>query len=303
MNRSQPFEQRKRMTFVGEALATAIDRQPKPVLTNYEIFLFLWNIYSEGEVRYLRGDVPTKEGFRRVRRLLREEGVIRPDHDYTSLWRVLSKPDDSAENIICAVDANCYVSHISAMQRYGLTNRRPEALALTQPSAPIRKEMLIGAMEHDYGEALEAFGDEIEPARAISHPAVVRGRPIRFHTSKFFGEHLQVRGEAMRIATVAQTFLDMLDDPDECGGISHVLEAWEKHAGTYLEEIILRVDRAEKLILKIRAGYILDERMKVRDPRITAWLKFAQRGSSRVLNPGKPFDAHHSEKWMLSINV
>jgi predicted transcriptional regulator of viral defense system len=105
------------------------------------------------------------------------------------------------------------------------------------------------------------------------------------------------------MSTIGQTFLDTLDNPERCGGIAHVLDIWSQHARTYLEEIIDRIERTEKPILKIRAGYILEEHLGLSEARVETWVQMAQRGSSRVLNPGKPFASIFSEKWMLSLNV
>lgn len=303
MSEFAPFQQRKRMTRLGETLAEILNVQPKPLITHYELYRELWQIYETGDVSYLRGDIPTRESFRRTRSLLRKEGIIRQDSDYTALWRIMSKAEASPEDIICSIDPHCYISHVSAMQRYGLTNRRPEALFLTQPTPQIRRQMLNEMMESDYGEALLTHGEEIEHPRALSHPGRVRGRAVVFHATKFFGDYVPVKGTFSRIATIGQTFLDMLEMPDHCGGIIHVLDSWSQHARTYLEEIIVRVEASEKPILKVRAGYILDECLAIDDARVRKWLTFAQRGSSRVLNPGKPFSSEHSEKWMLSINV
>lgn len=303
MEASPPFRQRRKMTRLGEALMEMLHAQPKPLLTNYELYRETWKIYKRDNVPYLRGDVPSKEVFRRVRALLREEGVIRHDSDYSALWRIIAKPDAASEDIICSVDPHCYVSHMSAMQRYGITNRRPEALCLTQPTPELRRQKLNAIMQDEYGAALQEFADDIERAKALSHPSSVRGRPVTFHATKFFGDHIQVKGGFSRIATIGQTFLDMLEIPDRCGGIAHILDVWVEHAPIYLEEIISRVDASDKAILKVRAGYILDECLGIDEPRVGAWLRYAQRGSSRVLNAGKPFSAAHSEKWMLSINV
>ena len=303
MSEYAPFQQRKRMTRLGETLAGMLNAQPNPLLTNYELYRELWKIYETGDVSYLRGDVPSKEVFRRTRTLLRKEGIIRQDSDYAALWRVMSKPDASPEDIVGSIDPDCYISHMSAMQRYGLTNRRPEALFLTQPTPQIRRQRLNEIMTDDYGQALLDHGDEIEHPKALTHPVRVRGRAIVFHATKFYGEHVDIKGSFSRIATIGQTFLDMLEMPDHCGGIAHVLDAWSEHARTYLEEIITCVDAVEKPILKVRAGYIFDERLGIADSRVHGWLALAQRGSSRVLNPGKPFSAEHSEKWMLSLNV
>jgi predicted transcriptional regulator of viral defense system len=291
------------MTQVAETLARALASQPKPVLSNYDLFRDLWIIYQSGTAKYLRGETPSREVFRRTRSLLRSEGIIRQDHDYGSHWRLVDKPDAPAEDVICSVDPFCHIAHLSALQRYGLTNRRPEHLLLVEPTPVLRRQLVRELMERDYGDVLKDLDVDIEPAKAVTHPHTVRGRPISIDTTKFSGDQLPIKGSLSRIATIGQTFLDTLDSPDLNGGMSHVLDIWAEHAVTYLEEIIERVTRAEKAIWKVRAGYILEEHIGIRDPRISAWSGFAQRGSSRVLDPGRPFAPLFSEKWMLSLNV
>lgn len=291
------------MTRLAETLARHVTSQPSPLLSNYELFRLLWSIYATGEAKYARGNTPSREVFRRTRYLLRAEGIIRQDADYSTYWRVIAKPEAAAEDIVCSVDPDCRISHISALQRYGLTNRRPEALFLTEPTIAIRRQRLRERMEHDYTDALNEYADDIEPIRATKHPLRVRGRPIEIEATKFVGDQVEIKGTLSRIGTIGQTFLDTLESPGRCGGIAHVLDIWQEHATTYLDEIITCIDRDVRPILKVRAGYILDERIGISDPRITTWSTFAQRGSSRVLNPGSPFASTFSEKWMLSVNV
>ena len=111
------------------------------------------------------------------------------------------------------------------------------------------------------------------------------------------------RGTEMRMSTVGQTFLDMLQRPDLCGGMSHVLDVWEEHASTFLDEIASTVDRTAKALVKSRAGYILDERLGLHHPCIERWKTLGQRGGSRKLDPTRDFAPAFSGTWMISLNV
>jgi len=288
------------MTRLGEALAKKLASLKKPVVSNYDIFRQIWLIYEEGKTKYLREERPSRETFHRTRKLLKEEGIIFQDTDYSRLWRVLSISDAPADDIVCLVDPDCYISHLSAMQRYGLTDRRPEALFITVASAKVVKQRIKKQIENDYGFTENL---EIEPLQRVGHPTVVRNRRIESHSTAHFGDWRQIRGSFARVASIGQTFLDTIDEPRRCGGMLHVLKAWNENAPIYLEEIINSVNNSSKNILKIRAGFILNELMFINDHRVLSWKKFAQRGGSQVLEAGRPYVDRYSEEWMLSINV
>jgi predicted transcriptional regulator of viral defense system len=107
----------------------------------------------------------------------------------------------------------------------------------------------------------------------------------------------------VRVASVGQTFLDMLREPQYCGGISHVLEVFEEQAEQYLAVILKTLEREGNSIDKVRAGYVLHERLGLSHPTIESWKAFAQRGSSRVLVAGEPYSNIYSEAWCLSLNL
>lgn len=299
-----PFQSRKRMTRLGEAAAKRLSDLRAPIISDYALFLEVRDLYKGRQVKYLRRKIPNLQNHRNLRKLLIDENIIIKDSDYSHIYRILDKQELPADEIVCLVDSFCYISHLSAMQRYGITDRRPRALHLTVPSPRIIKKFICDKMAIDYGSEFEELDlENILPLTAVKHPPQVRKRKISPFATMHYGEWIKVRGSFAKISSIGQTFIDMLDKPDRCGGMLHVLETWEKYAPRHLEEVISRADLASKPIHKVRAGYILEERMGVVDRRIMKWKSFAQRGSSRVLDPKSPFSAHYSKDWDISINV
>jgi predicted transcriptional regulator of viral defense system len=109
----------------------------------------------------------------------------------------------------------------------------------------------------------------------------------------------------MRVATIGRTFLDMIREPELCGGIYHVLEVYAEYAQRYLRLIVDVIDRHGSKIDKVRAGYILDERLELphANSTIESWRALVQRGGSRKLQANAPYSSRFSEKWCLSINI
>lgn len=293
-----------RLTRLAAGFADWLDEINQPVFSDYNLYIALKGLYKNPQGLYIRNKTLTVETYRRVRRQLLDAQEIARDPDYANTYRLLNKQDLPADELACLVDPFCYISHISAMQRYGLTDRRPEALHLTVPGNKLIKAKIHETMLADYGETLPSMPiDEVLPLKIVHHPQKSRKRSLSVFSTSHYGACIRIRGTWARVTTIGQTFLDTLDQPDKCGGIQHVLDCWSQHASSYLEEIIKAVSAAPKDILKVRAGYILNELMNVNHPKIEEWTAAAQRGGSRVLDSSKPFSPTYSEKWMLSLNV
>lgn len=290
----RPFAERKRMTRLGEAVAKALRRGKRPLVEDRDIWEILLEIYRERSVAYLRGDVPTLSTLTRVKDLLRTERVISRDHDYARVWRVNELPDLQADEAVCLLDEGTCVSHLSAMQKFNLTDRRPQTLFLTVAANDKWRE-LAGISDES---------DEEAPLRLRRHhPEIVRSRHLEIFQTKTFPRTTQMKSSAVRVTEIGETFLDMLEQPERCGGMSHVLDVYGKHAATYLPQIVSRVDRAEKKLTKVRAGYILTERLGLKNQIAEGWQRFAQRGGSQRLDPKAPYKPTFSESWMLSLNA
>ena len=280
-----------------------LEKNGKPVLTKFDFFQIIMRMYRESSDQklYLRHDTPSRDDYARLSLSLKKTGLIGADRDYGArgIIRVLNVPDLPAEDIICLLDPTCYISHLSAMQRWGLTDRSPYTLVLKRPDHKTAAAQLLAYMNESLGE------DEANPfpLKIVHHPARVRNRAVRIYKSKVAGAFLKNRGDNVRLSTIGQTFLDMLQRPDRCGGMSHILDVWEEHAEPYLEEIVAAIDTATSGLVKSRAGHILEERLGLHHRGIEHWKAFVQRGGSRRLDPAKDFAPTLSETWMISLNA
>ena len=301
---SSTFQRRHnpRLTRAADYLAEQLETNDKPVVSHFDFFRIARAMYRESSGRklYLRREVPDRDDIVRLRSILKSAGVIGSDRDYGSrVIRVLSVSDLPSEEIACLVDPTCYVSHLSAMQRWGLTNRTPRALALTRPD----RKTAAAALRARMNEAMNGEGDNPYPLVLIKHPHRVRRRSITVYESRAAGAFMTNRGTDLRLSTVGQTFLDMLQRPDLCGGMSHGLDVWEEHAASFLDEIATTIDRTPKALVKSRAGYILEEHLGLDHPCVERWKALGRRGGSRKLDPTREFAPTFSPTWMISLNV
>lgn len=293
----------KKLSRAGARLAELLEENEKPVVSRFEFFEMIRQVYRESPSKGLglRSDTPDVKDYVRFRAALKKAGVIGNDRDYGArVIRVLSVPDFPAEGITRLLDPTCYVSHLSAMQWRGLTERVPWALMLTRPDRETAAAWLEARTKEALGGGTSPF-----PLTLIDHPAIVRRRPVRVYQSKAAGASQKNRSYGFEafLATVGQTFLDMLQNPRLCGGMAHVLDVWEEYAQTYLDDIVAAVDQTPSSIVKCRAGYILEEHLGLRRPETERWRECVQRGGSRRLDPRRAFAPTFSEAWGLSLNA
>lgn len=289
----QPFAERKRMTRLGEAAARSLRRQRKPIIEDIDIWNILEEIYDNKSVAYLRGSIPTSSALARTKSLLSAEKIISRDHNYRRSWRVNELPDIPADEAVCLMDRGTCISHLSAMQIYNISERRPLQLYITV------------ATNEQWRELVNKPNQNPDAPSAVRrhHPPTVRTRRIDALQTKSFPSTTQMRESFVRATEIGQTFLDMLESPERCGGMSHVLDVFSQHAGKYLTQIVQRIDRAETKLTKVRAGYVISELLNIHHPVVEEWSKYAQRGGSQKLDPKAAYASQFSERWMLSLNV
>lgn len=294
--------------YLSAAVSQTLLESHLPVVTEYELFLLAARLIQTGTYR---GNaitrLPIEWDYRRARRLARRlhfAGTLVPDPDFSGVWRIVNaESPGTTEEACCLVDPFCYVSHFTAMQRYGFTDRSPLYVQLTRPSRPLWNRLASEKAANDFSELTLELGDDLPRLIQVGLIHQVRRRSVHIFESSHPAVPRKIRGEHARISSIGRTFRDMLDESSLCGGMDHVLEVWEKFARTHFDEIVHEIDIHPKKLTKVRAGYLLEELIGIQDSRVQAWRQFAQRGGSQKLDPEKPYSSTFSEAWMLSLNV
>lgn len=292
-----------------KAVSLFLDKWEFPVITDYQLGLFVFQTYQKKEfqgkpVRVSKSVPEARELSSLVTQCL-TEGILNLNKDFPgrSVFNILGKTNPPAEDIVCTVNPFAYVSHLSAMDYHGLTDRNPKTLYISTPAPRLWKEFAEDRMKKDLGENLIAYKDSGFPLLHRISLKKVNKRPIHVYLSSHLGAFKNVKDRPLRVATIGRTFLDMLREMDLCGGIEHVLEVYQQYASNYHNLIVEEIDRHGKPIDKVRAGYILEELNGLHHPVVRKWEKFIQRGGSRKLDPAEEYSPVYSEKWCLSINT
>ena len=284
-----------------------LSEHKKPVIHNYEYIryvaeLYLQKTYLGFDILKLSSEYPEKKILLRHLDKLMENGVLSQIGSLPVY--AISNKKPSAQQIVCTLNPFCYLSHLSAMEWHHLTDRIPHAIHITTCSPKQFKELAEELAYKDF-----TFPDEIVGV-PITHNKInskdIMSYRIHEHGRKNFKKFPEQQNSGgIRVASIGQTFLDMLREHAYCGGIGHVLDVFEEHAKRYLPLIIRETEKQGSTIDKMRVGYLLEERFSLvkNDPIVENWKKLAQRGGSRVLVSGETYKNIFSETWCISINL
>lgn len=297
---------------LSQAIALEIGQMKRSVVTAYQVGLVLFELYKaktyRGEkISFLKKPLPDRGDYTRALKQLMESGVLQntPTIPHPEVFAVLSPATVSAEEMACCVDPFCYVSHLSAMEYHGFTDRLPKMLFLSAPKPARWTQLAQERMAKDLGPSLKEYSDTHLPTLRRLRLLKIARKTLSVQTTTHYdsGAYITVQGKALRVSGIGRTFLDMIRDPDLCGGIYHVLEVYAQKAPRYSRLILDEVERHGSQIDKARVGYIFNERLHLFDPVIELWAAKVQRGGSRKLVAQNPYRPVFSEKWALSINI
>jgi len=251
---------------------------------------------------HLQESIAPKKEFERLINALVAVKLLEP-LDTFNAFLVFGHRTAPPSEIACCIDPFAYVSHLSAMEHHGLTDRFAKTLYLTRPSPMEWRKQAASRMEKDLGEGFKIYQTFGLPLLKRLTFTAIRDTTVHFQERSQLGAFRNVSNSCLRVATIGRVFLDMLREPKLCGGIQHILDIYKRDAKRYLRLIVEEIDRHGQPIDKVRAGYVLTEVCRLSHPTISNWRIHAQRGGSRKLDPDSEFSSVYSEDWMLSINV
>jgi len=292
-----------------KAITLALGELEQPVVTSYQLGKIVFELYKtrsyKGESINVQKTHAEASTYNQNLKRLQEEGILTMYKGLPakSVFSLLGRSHDSVEDIVCTVDPFAYLSHLSAMEYHGLTNRMPSKLFMSSPAPKKWKAFANEKMKKDLGEDIDDYLQNGLPALRKTKLEKLNKKEIHRFNSIHWGAYKNIKDRTMRVSTIGRTFLDMLRNPELCGGINHVLEIYENHAESYLKLITNEINLHGAPIDKVRAGYIMGERLKMNFDALSDWVKQAQRGGSRKLDASSEYEPVWSDTWCLSLNI
>jgi predicted transcriptional regulator of viral defense system len=289
---------RQQLKQIKEAIYNKLNKLNQSAISHYQLGLMAY----EQTLHITNGHLDLID-YKKIVKSVEISSLLRNQDNCHSYFYLFGKNKASIFEIICSIEPFSYISHLSAMEYHGLTNRLPKLVFLTSSPPKKWKELAEIKMRKDYESHDVIINNRLMELVRIQ-PKTLNGYTLNWHYSLQQGSFKSIQGSPLRISTLGHTYLDMVKKPDFCGGIHHVIEVFQEYGKTHLPLILHEVDTHGTRIAKIRTGYILSEICNLKDKIIDKWQKEeVQRGGSRKLDATSEYSSEYSERWCLSINI
>ena len=274
----------------------------KPIITLYDLSIIIFKLFYNQIETY---EMTPKEFInKRINELIKYNYIYKNKYvKSNSIYNNYGHTPNNIYEIACCIDPFCYISHLSAMDFYGITDKNPENLILTTLSLDKWKNYAENKMKRDLKDYYDLY--EQHGLKKLSKITVdkIGKHNVREYRTKNYGRYKNIEDMNVRVATIGRVFLDMIHNQDLCGGIHHVIEVYKEYAKMYKKIILKEIDNYGRKIDKIRAGFILEEICGINDEMIEKWKGLVQRGGSQKLNPSDSYSPNYSETWCISVNI
>lgn len=291
------------------SIVSTLEKQFQPVITDYDLSLLILKI-CHGKKTHMNvlnksPDLTTRKTLNAILNGLLEFNILTSHKDFTgiSVYSIVQKSQSDVNSIGCAVDPFLYISHLTAMGLYGMSNTACNEIYITDPLPDKWSELAEKKMLEDKKLFQEtSFKNALPPLLKPKFTKIGDKKVIRF-INKSYGQFNPIKNSNVRLSPLGRTFYDMVNKPDYCGNMHHVLDVFKEFGPQYCDLIIEEIDKYATPIEKVRAGYILEEFCGIKNRIIESWTAYCQRGGSRKLDPTQKYKPVFSERWCLSINL
>ena len=141
------FSASRQIDDMVEAIADRISVWSRPVLTSYELGRLCFELGS------VIGSTTTRALYDAVVDKLSVYKLLSPSKEFkgSTVFHLFGRSKSSPAEVACAIDPFAYVSHLSAMEFHGITDRFPKTLFLCTPPAAEWRTFASEKMRKDLG--------------------------------------------------------------------------------------------------------------------------------------------------------
>lgn len=214
---------------------------------------------------------------------------------------VKKKHNNTPQELLNIIYPYGYLSHLSAMQYYDLTDKLPITVFMTFLS---NEEWKITATKEHSEKVASFFPDDEVLFYLPRYPVEDEyfKKRLAFKRVKKLEPHTEFDNK-LKVINIGELFIQMLQEPDLCGGFDHVLDTYNEYGKIFLKKILKSLDTASK-IDQTRVCFMLDKVLELKHPKIDLIKESmqGQRGSSRKMISKEPFSSYFCLEWNISLN-
>ena len=297
------------------------------VISRQQLFLkyleFWFTDSIEGQIIEKNKYFSNKNFYRLCDYLIDEKILIGFNHNtrgYTYFIKKGTKP--TSEMAVSAIYPMGFLSHLTAMNLYGIGNTQTSGIYFTCPARKDWKGLCLKNIKQRFKhftisdsiskEYIEINGVVLS-TQSILDPYPHQNILEEAGSTKaliIVNKKSSVESEwwnHCHIQNIVDLYLDMFRAPHYCGSISHVLKIYQNSLikdENLLQELISTLDKTGSIIDRARFGYIFDKILGIQIPQLKKWKDEQQnkRGSSRKLFSNFDFDSFFDDEWNISIN-
>lgn len=291
----------------------------RSALAHYLLNTYQYSVISEKEIRSLIEDLYIKKEYLGERLNINKEyaenreistqiqhlmdlkiisiGDVK-NSEIDKYYKISGKPNYDPSEILCTIYNTSYISFLSAMSYYSISDKIPKTLYLSIPNRQNWREEFLKSNGYKSFRLIPSYPklnlNTFEPVRVI-------------FTTKRYGSINNCKKEyasPLRIVTIGKLFSDMIAYPDLCGGQDHVLDVLFDNAKKYHRHIINYVDSNGSKLDKARVGFFLEKVLSLENETLQSWRREIDgtHGGSSKFFAQSPHNGYYSFDWGLALN-